>query len=82
MKKLTLTAEPEVIDMAKKLAEARGTSVSGMFSQLIRAMGTPRSRQSPPLGSITRRLTGIARSRGRKTDRRLLEDALIQRYAR
>ncbi len=82
MKKLTLTAEPEVIDMAKKLAEARGTSVSGMFSQLIRAMGTPHARRSTPIGSITKRLTGIARPPRRKTDRRLLEDALIQRFAR
>jgi hypothetical protein len=77
MKKLTLTAEPEVIDLAKKLADAHGTSVSAMFSQLIRAMA-----KSPPesVGSITRRLTGIARAPRRKTDRGLLEDALLQRH--
>jgi hypothetical protein len=81
MKKLTLTAEPEVIDMAKKLAEARGTSVSAMFRQIIRAMGDRRSRRSGPVGPITRRLTGIAGAPRGKTDRRLLEDALLQRYA-
>ncbi|MGA3065988.1 MAG: DUF6364 family protein [Tepidisphaeraceae bacterium] len=81
MKKLTLTAEPEVIDMAKKLAEARGTSVSAMFSQLIRAMGARRSRRDDPLGPVTRRLTGIARAPRGKSDRRLLEDALLQKYA-
>jgi hypothetical protein len=36
MKKLTLSAEPDVVDMAKKLAAERGTSVSAMFSQFIR----------------------------------------------
>ena len=82
MKKLTLTAEPEVIDMAKKLADARGTSVSAMFSQIIRAMGGQPSRRSDPVGPITARLTGIARAPRGKTDRRLLEDALLQRYAK
>jgi len=81
MKKLTLTVEPEVIDLAKKLAKARGTSVSGMFSRLIRAMGEGRSRRREAIGPITRRLTGIARAPRGKTDRRLLEDALLQRHA-
>jgi hypothetical protein len=87
MKKLTLTAEPEVIDMAKRLAEDRGTSVSAMFSQLIRTMAGRGSGAMADIGPITRRLTGIAKprrgnmkSRG-KTDRQLLEDALIQRYS-
>ena len=62
MKKLSLTLEPEVIDLAKKLAEARGTSVSGMFSQFILAMGDRRSRRRDSIAPITRRLTGIARA--------------------
>ena len=31
MKKLTLNAEPEVIDQARRLAEAQGTSVSSLL---------------------------------------------------
>lgn len=81
MKKLTLTAEPEVIDMAKKLAEARGTSVSAMFSQLIRAMADKRLRRSDRTGAITRRLTGIAKPPRSKSDRQIMEDALLRRYA-
>ncbi len=87
MKKLTLTAEPEVIDMAKRLAEDRGTSVSAMFSQLIRTMAARGSGPMADMGPITRRLTGITKprrsrtkSRG-KTDRQLLEDSLLQRYS-
>ncbi|HEX4056311.1 MAG TPA: DUF6364 family protein [Tepidisphaeraceae bacterium] len=81
MKKLTLTAEPEVIDMAKKLAEARGTSVSAMFSQLIRAMADKRLGRSDRTGPITRRLTGIAKPSRGKSDRQIIEDALLRRYA-
>ena len=81
MKKLTLSVEPEVIDLAKNLAKARGTSVSGMFSQLIRAMWDRRSRRSEAIGPITRRLTGIARAPRGKTDRQLVEDALLKKCA-
>jgi Family of unknown function (DUF6364) len=81
MKKLTLTAEPEVIDMAKKLAIARGTSVSAMFSQLIRAMAGRNPRTSDKIGPITRRLTGIAKTPRGKNNRRLVEDAILDRYA-
>jgi hypothetical protein len=80
MKKLTLSAESEVIDMAKKLAETRGTSVSAMFSQFIRAMAGRPSPRSGGIAPITRRLTGIARAPRRKSERQLLEDALLQRF--
>ncbi|HTW94491.1 MAG TPA: DUF6364 family protein [Tepidisphaeraceae bacterium] len=82
MKKLTLTADPEVIDMAKKLAERRGTSVSAMFSQFVRAMAGQGPSRQGAICPATRRLTGIARAPRRKTDRQLLEDALIHRYVR
>jgi hypothetical protein len=81
VKKLTLTAEPEVIDMAKKLAHARGTSVSAMFSQLIRAMANHHPRASDKIGPVTRRLTGIAKAPRGKNNRQLIEDAILQRYA-
>jgi hypothetical protein len=81
MKKLTLTAEAKVIGMAKKLARARGTSVSAMFSQLIRAIGEKRPREAESIGPITRRLTGIAKSPRGKSDRQILEDAVLKKYA-
>jgi len=80
MKKLTLSAEADVVNMAKRLAEARGTSVSAMFSQFIRALAND-SQAVSKIGPKTRRLTGIAKPRRGKTDRQVLEDALIQRYA-
>ncbi|MGA2583535.1 MAG: DUF6364 family protein [Tepidisphaeraceae bacterium] len=80
MKKLTLTAEKEIIDLAKKLAEARGTSVSAMFSQLIRALAEGPSQRGDKVGPITRRVTGIARARNGKSDRQLIEDSLLERH--
>jgi len=82
MKKLTLTAEPEVIDMAKKLAATRGTSVSAMFSQLIRAMAGRNPGSLSNVSPRVRGLTGLARAPRGKTDRQLVEDGLIHRYSR
>jgi hypothetical protein len=79
MKKLTLSAEPDVVDMARKLAAARGTSISAMFSQFIRALAD-KPHAAGKVGPTTRRMTGVAKPRRGKTDRRVLEDALIQRY--
>jgi hypothetical protein len=79
MKKLTLSADPDVVDMAKKLAAARGTSISAMFSQFIRALAD-KPQGAGKVGPATRRMTGIAKPRRGKTDRRVLEDALVQRY--
>jgi hypothetical protein len=65
--------------MAKKLAAARGTSISAMFSQFIRALAD-KPQGTGKVGLTTRRMTGIAKVRRGKTDRQVLEDALIQRY--
>jgi len=80
MKKLTLTAEAEVIDLAKRLAATRGTSVSAMFGQLIRAMAQRPVQSSQDIGPLTRSATGLAHAPRGKTDRQLLEDALLERY--
>ena len=60
--------------MAKKLAAARGTSISAMFSQFIRALAD-NPQVAGKVGPTTRRLTGIAKPRRGKTDRQVLEDA-------
>ena len=77
--KLTLSADKEIIERAKKLAEDNRTSVSAMFSRLLMAM--TRGRPSPDaLGPITRKATGLIRIPTNKRDRRLLEEALAEKY--
>lgn len=77
--KLTLSAEREVIVEAKRLAAETGTSVSAMFSRLLRAMAAQRG--SPvDVGPITRQASGLVRLPPEASDRDLLGDALASKY--
>jgi len=79
MKKLTLNADPEVIEQAKRLAEESGTSVSALFERYIRTLARRRHGRQE-LGPITRQLSGvIALPRG-KSDREIIADALAEKY--
>lgn len=86
MPKLTLSAEKDVIEMAKRLADERGTSVSAMFSQFVEAIGSaapndtgePRRRPAP----ITRRLRGLAKVSADQSDRELYEAAILDKGRR
>ena len=53
MKKLTLSAEPEVIEAARRLAELHGTSVSAMFSRFVRVLER-REQHRPEIGALAR----------------------------
>lgn len=78
MARLTLNVEAEVIDQAKRLAAERNTSVSALFSQLVRALAVRRS--SPkPLGKLTRRASGVIDLKGRD-HKDVLAEALRDKY--
>jgi len=82
MKKLTLSMEEGDIRAARRIARDHGTSISGMFSKLVRMMARrrpvpPKSEELPPL---TRRLTGIVALPKGKTDREVIEDAALARH--
>jgi hypothetical protein len=79
MSKLTLSADKEVIRQAKKLAAENGTSVSAMFSRMLRAMGRTSGLREPP-APLTRKATGLIRLPSGTEDERLLEDALAVKY--
>jgi hypothetical protein len=79
MKKLTLSASEEAVQQAHRLARARGTSVSAMFERFIRALvakDAPRRKAGP----LTRRATGLVRLPRGASERRVLEDALLERH--
>ena len=78
MTKLTLSVEADVVEQAKRLAAADGTSVSAMFSQFIRSMGGKRSR--PQLGPLTRKASGLISIPDGVSERRLIEDALLEKH--
>jgi hypothetical protein len=79
MSKLTLSADKELIRQAKKLAAENGTSVSAMFSNMLRAMGRTSGVQEPP-APLTRKATGLIRLPPGAEDERLLEAALAAKY--
>lgn len=82
MPKLTLSADKDVIERAKRIARERGTSVSTMFSQFVRSMAQePRERGRRP-GPLTRKAIGLVSLPEGKTDRELIEEALAERYGR
>jgi len=60
MTKLTLSVDRDVIETAKRIAKANGTSVSAMFSQFIETMYARQFRVDG-IGPITRELSDIAK---------------------
>lgn len=79
MPKLTLSAEKDVIEKAKRIAEERGTTVSAMFSQFVDAISSP-SRRRRKAAPITRRLRGLAKVSAKKSDRELFETAILEKH--
>jgi hypothetical protein len=78
MAKLTLNADREVIEKAKRLAAERKTSVSALFSRFIRALADGKDRHKP-LGKLTRQASGVIDLKGRN-HRDILADALKDKY--
>lgn len=79
MKKLTLNADPEVIAQARRLAKQQGTSVSSMFARVIRFLAR-RNGERIAIGRVTRRATGLVKLPRGKTERDVLEEALLEKY--
>ena len=75
--KLTLSAEPSTIAVAKKTAKRRHISVSRMFARFIDAMQDVQALDN--IAPITKRASGILQLPSDKTDSQLIEDALSER---
>jgi hypothetical protein len=81
VKKLTLSADDDVVRKAKHLARRNKTSVSAMFSRFVRSLSEPRqSGDDIPPDSIAARVTGIMSLPKGKTPRDVLTEALMEKY--
>jgi len=80
MPKLTLSADKDVIQKAKQLAQERGTSVSAMFSRFVESVATGADPKRLKPGPMTRKAIGLAKLPSNKTDRQLIEEALAERF--
>jgi hypothetical protein len=79
MTKLTLSADKDLVREAKKFADREGTSLSSMISRFLRAVLAVRG-ETPELGPLTGKASGLVKLPGQKSDRELLEDGLSDRY--
>ena len=80
--KLTLSAEEELVALAKRMAKSRRMSVSALFAQMIRALDRARTVEPADLGPITRKASGLVTQHSPRSDRELLEEALEEKYLR
>ena len=78
MAKLTLNANPEIIEQAKRLAADNHTSVSALFSRLIKAL-THQTAQRESIGKLTRKAAGTIML-GEQSERDVLADSLRDKY--
>lgn len=79
MRKLTLNADEDVIELARRLAKENGTSISSLFSRFVRALGrgdAPRVKT----GRLTRQASGLLDAPAGFDEREALGDALIDKY--
>lgn len=76
--KLTLSAEAEVVRRLKRVAAAQGTSVSAMFDRFARSVAG--SGDAKTVGRLTKQATGIVKIPKKRSDRRLLEDAILAKH--
>ena len=79
MSKLTLSIDSEIIATAKDLATQQQTSVSEMFSNLIKAM-SERDQRSPRLSPIAKQASGMLNIKPDFNYKDILADALVEKY--
>jgi hypothetical protein len=75
--KLTLSATPETVERAHRLAREQNISVSALFARFIDALAGEKPKDLPPL---TRKALGMAGMPSGVSERELLTDSLMEKY--
>jgi len=76
--KLTLTMDKETIEAAKEYAKENNISLSGIVELYFKTLSS--SAHDFKIGPITRELSGIASLTTKKSDKKLLQEALNKRF--
>ena len=79
MAKLTLSADREVIEQAKRVAAERQTSVSALFSRIIRALGDGQEKKRT-VGRLARRASGVIELPKGRSHKDVLGEVLRDKY--
>ncbi len=81
MKKLTLSADDQVVREARRLAASHKTSISAMFARFVRILASrERAGDDIPADSIAAQATGSLRLPKGKTADDVLAEALMERH--
>ncbi|MDD3695843.1 MAG: DUF6364 family protein [Lentisphaeria bacterium] len=80
--KLTLTASPEVVSLAKELAKKENTSVSAMFANFIMAQTRMKTqtRKKTQIGPLTKALSGVVKLSDDFDEKQFIENALVDKF--
>lgn len=76
--KLTLIMDKKIIEAAKEYAKKNNISLSGIVELYFKTLSS--STHNFKIGPIIRELSGIASLTTKKSDRKLLEEALDKRF--
>ncbi len=83
MAKLTLSMPAKDIRAAHRIAKENKTSISAMMLRIVRVMNmgrTPTRPKKDELPPLTKKLSGIISNPKGKSDREMIEDALLDRH--
>lgn len=79
VKKLTLSADEEIIRKARTLAKRNGTSISAMFSRFVSAMSAT-DKKRPEISPLTKKASGLIEWPDDVDERQILEEAILKKY--
>jgi hypothetical protein len=78
--KLTLSADKNLIELARKIAKQDGVSISAAFTGYIMARAKKGGKLKIPQGPLTRKLGGMVKTPKGWNERKALETVLAQKY--
>ncbi len=79
MSKLTLSIPDKEITLARKKAKARGTSISAMFAEWVRAEN-PSGSVKHKIGPLTRSISGIMKLPTDFNEKEMMTEILAEKY--
>lgn len=79
MTKLTLSIPQKEIALARKKAKARGTSISAMFAEWVRAEN-PSESVKHKIGPLTRSISGIINLPKDFDEKEMMTEILAEKY--
>ena len=79
MTRLTLSADEKIVAMARKQANADGTSISAMFANIVKARAAQKKRKRP-LSPLAKEASGMLRAPSGFDEKEEIAQSLAKKY--